>query len=193
MRIVQVIAAGFVLFGLALIAPSAAQAQTGRIKVADVLPKESRASTHLRAPEGAPRAGETAANSQPIPPPRPLTVKVEECDGDINAWYLDDAITVCYEYVAWVVSNAPKETTPGGITPLDALLGPLFDVFLHEFGHALFDLFDVPLFGREEDAADQVSAYIMLYFGKDEARRLICGPPTAIKPRQRRRLLHHRP
>jgi hypothetical protein len=102
-------------------------------------------------------------------------VKVEGCDGDSNAWYTDDAITVCYEYIADIWRNLPKETTPEGLTPFDALLGPLVDVFLHEFGHALFDLFDVPLFGREEDAADQVSAYLILHLGKEEARRLILG------------------
>jgi Putative metallopeptidase len=37
------------------------------------------------------------------------------------------------------------------------------------------------LFGREEDAADQVSAYIMLLFGKAEARRLILGTAYAYK------------
>jgi hypothetical protein len=27
------------------------------------------------------------------------------------------------------------------------------DVFLHEIGHAVFDILDMPLFGREKDAA----------------------------------------
>ncbi len=181
MRIAQVIAAGLMLFGLALIAPNAAQAQTGRIKIAYVAPKNpAHQPIYERLKER--RALEKLQRILgPFRLPRPLTVKVEGCDGDINAWYSDDAITVCYEYLAWVVSNAPKQTTPGGITPLDALLGPLFDVFLHEFGHALFDLFDVPLFGREEDAADQVSAYIMLHFGKEEARRLILGTAYGYK------------
>jgi hypothetical protein len=35
--------------------------------------------------------------------------------------------------------------------------------------------------GREEDAADQVSAYIMLHLGKIEARRLIGGTAYAYK------------
>jgi hypothetical protein len=48
-------------------------------------------------------------------------------------------------------------------------------VFLHEAGHAMFDILGVPLFGREEDAADQFSAYIMLQMGKQDARRLILG------------------
>jgi hypothetical protein len=57
----------------------------------------------------------------------------------------------------------------------------LFDTCLHEFAHAMFDMLKVPVFGREEDAADQVSAYIMLHLGKDEARRLIGGTSHAYK------------
>jgi hypothetical protein len=61
------------------------------------------------------------------------------------------------------------------------MAGPAFDVFLHEVGHAMFDLLDVPLFGREEDAADQFSAMIMLQFNKAEAQRLILGTAYAYK------------
>ena len=48
-------------------------------------------------------------------------------------------------------------------------------MFLHEVGHAVFDLWKIPVLGREEDAADLFSVYIMLQFPKDEARRLIKG------------------
>ena len=49
------------------------------------------------------------------------------------------------------------------------------DTALHEFGHAIFEIYKLPVFGREEDAADQVAAYIELQLGKDQARRLIGG------------------
>ena len=39
----------------------------------------------------------------------------------------------------------------------------------------------VPVLGGEEDAADQVSAYLMLQFGKAEARRLILGTAHAYR------------
>jgi hypothetical protein len=45
----------------------------------------------------------------------------------------------------------------------------------HEFGHALVDIFDVPVFGRQEDAADQMATYFMLQFGGDATHRLIWG------------------
>ena len=48
-------------------------------------------------------------------------------------------------------------------------------MFLHETGHAVFDQLKVPVLGREEDAADLFSAYIMLQLGKEDARRLILG------------------
>jgi hypothetical protein len=73
----------------------------------------------------------------------------------------------------------PKETTPAGIrrsTPS----WPLVSVPA-QFDHVVFHLLEVPLFGREEDAADQFSAYMMLLFGADEARRLIGGTAYMFK------------
>jgi hypothetical protein len=113
--------------------------------------------------------------------PRTLSVKVEGCDGDANAWYENDLIVVCYEYVDELWKAMPTETTGTGVTPIDALVGPLFDTCLHEFAHAIFDMLQMPVLGREEDAADQVSAYIMLHLGKAEARRLIGGAAYAYK------------
>lgn len=110
----------------------------------------------------------------PLRLPRRLLIKTEDCDGVSNAWYEDDAVTVCYEFLDDIWKNAPAVPTQG-VSPIDALLGPMADVFLHEVGHAVFDYWQTPIFGREEDAADQFSIYIMLQAGKDDARRLILG------------------
>jgi hypothetical protein len=107
--------------------------------------------------------------------PRPLLLKLAGCDGDSNAWYEDGVVTVCYEFLADVWKNKPDKPLPSGVTQEDALIGPLVDVFLHETGHAVFDILKVPVLGREEDAADLFSAYIMLHFGKEDAHRLILG------------------
>ncbi len=84
-------------------------------------------------------------------------------------------MTVCYEYLADILKNALEGTLPSVISRDDAILGPFMDVFLHEAGHAVFDQLNVPVLGREEDAADLFSAYIMLQLGKEDARRLILG------------------
>jgi hypothetical protein len=111
----------------------------------------------------------------PLRLPRPLTLKLQGCDGRINAYYWDDEIMVCYEYFDYLMKVAPLMPTPEGLTRHDALAGMTADVFLHETGHAVFDMLEIPFLGREEDAADQFSAYILLQMAKDDARRLILG------------------
>ena len=113
--------------------------------------------------------------------PRALLLKVEGCDGESNARYGDDAVTVCYEYLEDFLRNAPKETTPAGVTRTDAIMGPTLEVFLHEVGHAVFDYLSVPILGREEDAADQFAAYVLLQFAASDARRLIYGVAYSYK------------
>lgn len=97
------------------------------------------------------------------------------CDGEPDAMYSDDAITICYEYIEDLQHYMAEETTASGIKPIDTFIGPFFDTVLHEFAHALFDYHGIPVLGREEDAADQVSALIYLQTSREEARRLITG------------------
>jgi hypothetical protein len=111
----------------------------------------------------------------PLRLPRPLTLKVQGCDGQVNAHYWRDQITVCYEYFDFLLKVAPEMPTPEGLTRHQALAGMTADVFLHETGHAVFDMLEVPFMGREEDAADQFSAYIQLQRAKEDARHLILG------------------
>ena len=111
--------------------------------------------------------------------PTTLQVTLTECDGEPDAMYEYDEITICYEYIEDLRQFMPAKTTPSGIEPIDILIGPFVDTFLHEFAHALFDIIGIPVLGREEDAADQVSAFIYLQLGKDEARRLITGTAYA--------------
>jgi len=106
--------------------------------------------------------------------PMDLTVKTMSC-GRSNAWYQRPAVTLCYEYLDEILQSAPKEASPAGVTPVDAVAGQFYYVVAHEFGHAMFDVLQVPSFGSAEDAADQFSTFIMLHLGKDDARRLISG------------------
>ena len=107
--------------------------------------------------------------------PRTLQISLTGCDGEADAFYEDAAITVCYEYIYELIKNMPQDPLPGGIAPFNAVIGPVIEVSLHEFAHALFDMLELPVLGREEDAADQVAAYMLLQFGESEARRLIAG------------------
>ncbi len=107
--------------------------------------------------------------------PREVTMRVGDCNGEVNAYYEDGEIFVCYEYLDFIVRNAPEGWSDDGIARRDAVTGPTVDVFLHEMGHAVFDLLRIPVLGREEDAADLFSAYIQLQASPEEARSLITG------------------
>ena len=114
--------------------------------------------------------------------PEELTIKTVECSV-VNSWYKREnfkpTVTICYEYLRHILGSLPNETTPAGLTPADAAVGQFFWVTFHEVGHAIFDIFDVPIFGHPEDAADNFAAYIMLQFGRGQAGRLIGGAAWA--------------
>ena len=114
--------------------------------------------------------------------PEQLTVETTEC-GAVNSYYqrknFKPTVTICYEFLKRILELLPNETTPAGLTPTDAAVGQFFWVTFHEVGHAAFDMFNVPIFGHEEDAADDFATFIMLQFGKGQARRLINGAAWA--------------
>ena len=117
----------------------------------------------------------------PLRLPIELKLQIGSCDGVANAWYNRPAVSVCYEYLYEIMKTLPSADATMGITRPDAMMGQFFYVFAHEIGHASFDIFGLPVFGNEEDAADQFATYIMLQFGKDDARRLIAGAAFAYE------------
>jgi hypothetical protein len=118
--------------------------------------------------------------------PIELTLKMQDCSGVSNAWYARPTVTICYEYLEDIRKNMPAEPPSAdsvfaGITQADVVFGQFFYAVAHEMGHAMFDLLDVPLFGRSEDAADEFATYMMLELGKDQATRLILGAAYSYK------------
>jgi hypothetical protein len=110
----------------------------------------------------------------PVKLPLRITLKLEGCHGVVNATFWEDAIKVCYEYIEYIWKQAGRATARE-LSPRDAVIGPTIDVFLHEAGHAVLEILDIPFFGREEEVADYFATYIMLQLCKDDARRLILG------------------
>jgi hypothetical protein len=98
--------------------------------------------------------------------PRPLHYIGAEC-GAVNAFYSpkDSAVILCYEMVADIVTQAHKLAE--GTSPDENVLGGYIAsnirfILLHETGHALIDLLDLPAVGREEDSVDQMAAVMLL-------------------------------
>jgi len=111
--------------------------------------------------------------------PEDLYMKAVNCDGVPNAYLFreDDKPTIrfCYELLTDMYAMIPKKPTAEGITPREAFTGMLLFAIAHEFGHAVFDIYNLPVLGRQEDAADQFATHFLLQFGGDLAYRLIRG------------------
>ena len=178
-RPTRLLVLGTILAGLVCMAPAAVRAkaelQTGQVRVVYAEPKEAK---HLAIRDAMQQRRTLELVRTLLAPfrlPRTLTVEAKGCDGAADAYYGDDVATICYEYVELIERHAPKVATPGGVTRADTVVGNIMDTLLHEAGHAVIDMLEIPVMGREEDAADFFSAYLLLQFSAEDAQRLIQG------------------
>jgi len=116
----------------------------------------------------------------PLKLPRKLTVKTGECGGDPFAPYTPGgAVTICYEFADLVEKAQPSGQIgaigPQLITREMAIVGPFVEEVLHDVALGVFDILEVPVWGRADDAADHVAAFVMLQFGTDVARKTVLG------------------
>jgi hypothetical protein len=177
-----------VLVGLALVA-SAVLATPVMAQTWESIPANPRVEIEYRAPTSAQLESVYASLKErkileelqhflaPLQLPHPLRLLTRQC-GMVNAFYSPSSrsLTICYELVAEIMDSAPQTVSEDGfITREAAIVGNLIGVVLHEGGHMLFDMLDVPVFGREEDAADQTASFIALQFNEDVARTIVKG------------------
>lgn len=97
--------------------------------------------------------------------PRPLHYVAKEC-GMVDAFYSpkDSTVFLCYEMVSYLLRQADELNTNNDQDfPTDYVKSNLRIILLHETGQALIDLLNLPSTGREEDAIDQIAAYIILF------------------------------
>src|SRR3954469_17523823 len=106
--------------------------------------------------------------------PNDLTLTATQC-GTVNAFYQPQlkAVQLCYEYVrSFNNLHINDQRGPDGkydnAAVTKALLGTIKFTMVHEIGHALVDILDLPITGGEEDAVDQLAAVVLLS-SEDEA------------------------
>ena len=154
---------------------SAGEARSGSIVIDYVAPADPK----LKPYYDLARAGRLLEYVQfvfaPLRLPRPLTIRTTACGGDVDAWYENDVVQVCYEYLRYVDGLSRSRRRPADLSERDAFLGPVIEVFLHEGAHAIFDYLHIPILGREEDAADQLAALGLLGFETEISKGLISG------------------
>ena len=89
-------------------------------------------------------------------------------------------VTVCYEHLTAIRDTAPQDgfvSFGAGreLTADQAVAGGIARLVLYETSFAVFDVLKIPVWGRIEEAADNVTALIMLDFGEELAWTTILG------------------
>jgi hypothetical protein len=118
-----------------------------------------------------------AAFLSPLQLPHAFYLIARECK-EPNAFYNPSnwRIDICYEMIEFIEKVAPRPNSPvDGFTRDEVVVGALVGVLMHEVGHAVFDMLNVPVFGREEDAADEMAGFIAVQFNKEVARTVTRG------------------
>lgn len=104
-----------------------------------------------------------AALNDALALPAEVSITFAECD-EPNAFYDPErqAIEMCYELLEEMYEGALE----AGYSDEEAetvASNVIMFFFYHEVGHALVDVLDLPITGREEDAVDQLSMYALSF------------------------------
>ncbi|MFD4370510.1 DUF4344 domain-containing metallopeptidase [Streptomyces sp. NPDC058486] len=99
--------------------------------------------------------------------PRDIPLRAASCDAPNPSWdKTTGRITYCYGFVPdarSVFARVDTDGTPSERTAAvdEDVVGLSNGVLFHELGHALIDLYDLPVTGREEDAVDQLAVLLL--------------------------------
>lgn len=115
--------------------------------------------------------------------PTDVAVVLREC-GEVNAFYDPESheIALCYELVEHFAqiflqdAETDEEQEEAGAS----LAGATMFTFFHEMGHALIDVYDLPVTGREEDAVDQLATLILLEGGEEGESAALDGASSFV-------------
>jgi hypothetical protein len=106
----------------------------------------------------------------PLRLPRKLTVQLDQCGATQRLRQPQDPVTVCYELVDKIqklAAQAPAQSRSSMVA------GAFIQAVLYEVAQGIFDVLEIPIWGRRGDAADRLAALIMLRFGEEFALRTI--------------------
>jgi hypothetical protein len=114
----------------------------------------------------------------PLRLPRELTIRAAQCDAPALPYdAASGTITICYEAIANVMDLAKgASSNPDELARL--VTGGVIEETLHAIAAAVLQVYDIPVWGREEDAADLLGAFLMLKFDERAARVAMTGAAT---------------
>jgi hypothetical protein len=95
--------------------------------------------------------------------PKDLKVVVDTCD-EANAYYDSEkrTITICLELVSYYTESFSEDESQSEEEIAENTIQATVFTLFHEMGHALVDVYQLPITGKEEDAVDDLAALLGL-------------------------------
>ena len=110
----------------------------------------------------------------PLRLPKVLTVELMQCGTETKPYESGGPVVICYELIQRIVDVTIQNTKDANEQTL-IMDGTFVQAVLHEVAYAVFDVLQVPIWGREDDAADRVAALTMMQFSDQVALTTIVG------------------
>jgi Putative metallopeptidase len=110
----------------------------------------------------------------PLRLPRPIKIEVDTCGAERRTYVSGGPVTICYELIAKIEKTAAAITGDDRLKQI-VIVGTFTQAVLHELAYGVFDVLQVPVWGREDDAADRLAAFVLLQFSDDVAHTAMVG------------------
>ena len=104
--------------------------------------------------------------------PENVLITFKEC-GQPNAFWdsKNRQIVMCYELMEQMTQDF-KEVAKSDQELNQMVNGAMTFAFIHELGHCLIEVLHLPSTGREEDAVDQLSTFVLVALNGEEGERM---------------------
>jgi hypothetical protein len=166
--LVEVLAATLaVIAGVGSSSPGLAQdLQNSQVEIAYVEPSEAGYRPIYERLKQRGVLEELRAFLAPLQLPKKVAIRTEQCNGLGGPYQAGGPVTICYEYVARLEELAAKipadARTTRGVARDHAVVGAFVQAVLQQSASAIFEVLNVPIWGREQDAADKLAGFLML-------------------------------
>jgi len=119
--------------------------------------------------------------NQSLALPQDVKIRVQDCSSpDASYDPKTKTIKICFNLIEHFTKLFFSETADETSAYQKAFEATRF-VFLHELGHALIDVYSLPVTGNEEDAADRLSTFVCLDQLGDEGIKSILSAAEAFR------------
>jgi hypothetical protein len=124
---------------------------------------------------------ELQAFLSPLRLPQDIKITTADC-GDVKSPYRSgQPVKICYELINKIADAAkaiyPQDQNQQAVV----IVGAFMQAAFHEVAYAIFDILQVPIWGRADDAADRLAALLMVELGEDIERVGITGTTALFK------------